>query len=253
MNTEMEAVASQLETHSLSLANQARMLVVCDQPSFLRAAELRKAIKLYLVRVGEVLDPVIHATHLSHKTAVAQKRKLEAPALRADEILEGNMVRHRQEQEGRRREAEEIARRIQERLGAEARAVAEAERLRLEAEAEEAVVGAAMEAEARGDVEGATRLLAQPPPPIVVAPVPVFVPPVEIEIPKAEGIGFRDNWSAEVVDLMALVVAVASRTVPLNVLQADMKTLNQMARALKGNLNLPGVRPVVERGSSVKV
>jgi hypothetical protein len=51
-------------------------------------------------------------------------------------------------------------------------------------------------------------------------------------------------WRAEVVDLMALVQAVASGSVPLSALQANQPFLDQEAARDQQALALPGVRPV---------
>ena len=80
------------------------------------------------------------------------------------------------------------------------------------------------------------------------APEPVVaVRPARMEPPKAEGISFRTQYRAEVVDFAALVQAVATRKAPLTLLQPDQAALNQMARAMKQAMNLPGVRLIKER------
>ena len=63
---------------------------------------------------------------------------------------------------------------------------------------------------------------------------------------------FAESWSAEVDDLMALVVAVASRTQPITLLLPNTVALNQMARALKGAMALPGVRAVPSARSTFR-
>lgn len=72
----------------------------------------------------------------------------------------------------------------------------------------------------------------------------VIAPPVTVPVQKTAGISTRSNWTAEVVDLMELVKAVAAGTQPLSLLQADTTRLTQMAKALKAELNIPGVRAV---------
>jgi hypothetical protein len=68
----------------------------------------------------------------------------------------------------------------------------------------------------------------------------------------AAGTYIRETWSADVVDLFALVQAVAAETVPLEALKADMVFLNQQARSLKGRLKYPGVNAVKEKGVSAR-
>jgi len=52
------------------------------------------------------------------------------------------------------------------------------------------------------------------------------------------------GWRAEVVDLMALVQAVANGSAPLAALQANQPFLDQEAARDRQALALPGVRPV---------
>jgi hypothetical protein len=62
-----------------------------------------------------------------------------------------------------------------------------------------------------------------------------------IEKLRAETSG---SWRAEVVDLMALVQAVANGSAPLSALQANQPFLDQEAARDQQGLALPGVRPV---------
>lgn len=52
---------------------------------------------------------------------------------------------------------------------------------------------------------------------------------------------YRDNWSAEVVDLKALANAVASGRAPLDCIVPNQTKLNQLARGMKDTLMIPGV------------
>lgn len=67
---------------------------------------------------------------------------------------------------------------------------------------------------------------------------------VESNVPAGFGTAIRKTWSAEVVDLMALVKAVASGKVPLTAIEANMTFLNGQARALKNLLAYDGVRAI---------
>lgn len=243
----------QVESQGLALVDQARGLAVVDSESFQRAGLLRQAIKTYLKKVAEACDPVIEATRKARDAALKQKKDLEGPALEADKTMMGRMVDYDQAQKARTREAELVAQRERERLEADARAKADVERKRLEAAAEERMVADAIEAEAHGDTEAAATIMAAPSPPIVVIPEPVFVPSVQIEVPKAEGISTREVWKAEVVDLSALVATVASGRQPVILLLPNQVALNQMARAQKGMLAIPGVKAVVEYVMPVRV
>jgi len=62
------------------------------------------------------------------------------------------------------------------------------------------------------------------------------------DAPRVEGVSFRENWRAEVVDKVAFVTAVASRPELVNLVDANLVALGHLARAHKSALNLPGVR-----------
>ena len=81
--------------------------------------------------------------------------------------------------------------------------------------------------------------------------VPVFTPPIQAA-PKVEGVSFRDLWSAEVTDLLALARAVADGVVAPTLLIPNQPALNKMAVALKGELRIPGVVARCERISAVR-
>jgi hypothetical protein len=61
---------------------------------------------------------------------------------------------------------------------------------------------------------------------------------------KVAGISTRTTWSGEVTDKMALIKAVAEGNAPATLLEVNMPALNQMARALKGEMIYPGTKAV---------
>ena len=74
------------------------------------------------------------------------------------------------------------------------------------------------------------------------APILVDVAPVESEIASVAGTSMRSYYSAEVVDLLALVRAAAAGTIPLDAIQPNAVFLNAQARSLKTLMAYPGVR-----------
>ena len=76
----------------------------------------------------------------------------------------------------------------------------------------------------------------------------VVAPIVQTERPVVSGISSRENWSAVVDDFETLVRAVATGLAPRACLKPDDAFLNRQARALKSELNYPGVRAVSARG-----
>jgi hypothetical protein len=67
---------------------------------------------------------------------------------------------------------------------------------------------------------------------------------------KAEGTLGRTYYSAQVDDLKAIVVAVATGLAPIQCLQADMVYLNGRARLEQGGFKVPGVSVVKDEKQS---
>jgi hypothetical protein len=65
--------------------------------------------------------------------------------------------------------------------------------------------------------------------------------------PRVEGVSFRDNWRAEVVDKVAFVAAVAAKAELVNLIEPNTAALGHLARAHKSALSIPGVRVWCER------
>lgn len=236
-----------LERQGTGMMVAAQQLLVADGASFAAGGEMLRAVAVYAKRVHEVIDPIVEAAHVAHRTAVAQRDRLLRPAQEVKRVVGEKMACYETDQRELARMAEAQARREVERRESEARERAEAERRRLQAESDERYLAAAVAAEDRGDpalaemiVENAPTVAAPPPEPVsVVRPV--------VERPRAEGVSFRDSYRAEVTDLQALVQAVAAGAQPLTLLQPNMTALNQMARALREQMQVPGVRVAVER------
>lgn len=80
----------------------------------------------------------------------------------------------------------------------------------------------------------------------------VEAPTVEAPTLPSGPVHVRTTWHAEVVDLAALAGACAEGQQPIGLIQADMTKLNAMARTLKGDLAIPGVRAVSEEGVTAR-
>lgn len=78
------------------------------------------------------------------------------------------------------------------------------------------------------------------------APVVPVVAPAELP----DGVYARKTWHVEVVDLVALVEAVAAGQADIGYLLPDIKAMDALARAKKGQLSIPGCR-VVEGETAV--
>lgn len=244
-----------LQSEATDLLHAAQAITVTDSASFGRAVEMVKFVKTFLRRVDEATEPVISAAHASWKAALRQKEQFIGQAGQAELVLKQRMATYEQAQARLRREAEDVARRERERLEAEEHARVAAERARLLREAEDIRLSEAVAAAERGDVQAAEKLLTAPVVTPTVAPRPVFVPPVAVQtVPQMmmKGVSFSEQWAADVESLMDLVQAIAKGQTPITLVEPNIVVLNQMARALKKAMNVPGVRAVSKRITSVR-
>ena len=69
---------------------------------------------------------------------------------------------------------------------------------------------------------------------------------IEPEV-KIKGAAFVDKWSAELIDMGELIRAIADGKAPVTLVKVDQTALNQLARALKSALSVPGVRAVCQQ------
>lgn len=151
--------------------------------------------------------------------------------------------------EAERKAQEEAARKAREALEAQQRE----EQARLQAEADEAAQKA-REAAAAGDDDAAAAAAAQAAVKAAEAAVAqdiahqevmaleAMTTAVKAEPAKLSGISTREEWKAEVVDLLSLVKAVAAGEASIELIEANTKEINKRAKALKGEFRAAGVR-----------
>lgn len=183
-----------------------------------------KTIAYYQPSVNNFLNSVTFYTGLLNKWDDEIEAKRKAEQARLDAIA----AEERRKKEEAARKAEEAARAKADEMRKQAEiAAAEgdtkaAEKLQARAESTEAKgQDKAEDLRATADMTAA---------PVVVAAAPAV-----------KGVSKRKTYSANVVDLMALVKAVAAGQQPIECLQANQTFLNQQAKAFKENLNIPGV------------
>lgn len=199
-------VIEQVEQKALDTIAQAQKLVIQDNEQYVKATDFLKAIKGIEREIEEAFDPIIEKAHLAHKEALAQKDKYYKPLLNAERLIKTKIADYNMEQERIRREQED--------------------KLRREAEAKEKKLREqAALAKKNGDKEKAEKLLDKAD--------NIVAPTLASTVEKVDGVTFRENWYAEVVDL---------KLVPREFLVPDMKKLNDFARAYKDTRNIPGVR-----------
>jgi hypothetical protein len=72
------------------------------------------------------------------------------------------------------------------------------------------------------------------------------------QVPKAQGVSFRDNWKARVVDKEVLLRAILAGQQPMSLLIPDQKALDGIAKALKGEARVPGVEFYADQVAAVR-
>ena len=181
--------------------------------------EREKALTILQKEIEEHHNEGIEIAHGLHKNLIIKRDKYLNPVLDAKKIYKTGRIAYADEQERIRKEAE-------------AKLQAEARRL-----AEEAALREAMALEAEGRAEEAEAIIAEP----------VSVPTVMIpKTTPSAGIGgaIREIWSAEVYDLYALLLAIVEGQVSIGLIEPNQTALNGLARSLKGNMQVAGVRAI---------
>lgn len=190
---------------------EAQNMVINNNPQYVKATDFLKIIKGLQKEVEEAFDPGIEAAHRAHKVVIDQKKRYFDPLVSAERLIKSKMSCFLLEEERLRLENEE--------------------RLRKEVEkAQEKLKAKAEKEQANGNGKKAEELLQKAD--NLVAPT--LAPTTE----KVEGISFRENWYAEIVDLKLL---------PKEYMLPDMVKLNRFAKAMKDSVAIPGVVFRVEK------
>ena len=229
----------QVKNEVMPISDQALVIRVIDQPTLTKANDFFLVIRQMRKKIGDVFDPIIEAAKEAKKKAdnaraiaIREKEKIEEPLLRAEAFLNGQIVEYKREQDRKRQEEEEILRQEAIKNEMERRKKEEEDRLAQAAELEKV-----------GAQEEAGMLLADTIEEIA-KPIEVYIPPPETPKVELEGATVKTFWKAEVIDLRALVKAILEGKAPLNAVEANMTMLNGMARSLKKEMNIPGVKAV---------
>ena len=208
------------ETQALQLQQRLQIIAIVDQPTYDAAVSARTEATTWLKSARSFFKGLKDPAYAAWKNICSNENTVCDPVETTIQQINRELVRYDQEQERIRREE-------QARIDREARARAEAERL---AQVEE------MQA-AGADEEAIDAALEEP---VQITHVAVAAPTYE----KSKSVVMRDNWSGECFDLFALVKAVAKDRSKIGLLQVNQQALNQMAKALKGTMAIPGCRPV---------
>lgn len=200
------------------LLEMVKQIQVKDKASLERAHKALVYIKGVREEINAFCNPNIQRLHEAHKEALAQKRVFERSSIEAENYIKPQVASYLAKLESLRREAEEKARREKEEVERKAR------------EEEQVRVRAAMEAEEKGNVEEAKKILDQTPTQAPFVPQTV-VPPKE----KIQGLSIRKDWKWEVEDI---------DKVPNEYLclVPDSEKITAYVKAMKEKAKIPGIR-----------
>ena len=220
---------AEIQKPASNAVQAARAFKVVSADAYEAAARQLKHIKAAQKNLAEKKDSLVRPINQALKAVRDLFRGPEAELDEAENLYKRGMIAFSDEQDRLRREEQR-----------KADEAAERERRRLEKEAREAEERAAA-ARAAGDIKKAEKLEAKADVRTDAA-ASVVAPVIQREAPRVGGIQTRENWYAVVVDLKALVDAIAAGTVPVIAVEANMKVLNAQAKSLRKELNWPGVR-----------
>ena len=218
----MEENTKEVGTKALSIIDQAKSVKVVDSESYTNAAIIWKQVCAMIEEVNKGFDGNIKRWHEGHKAAIADKAVYFDPLNGFKKSIKIDMEKWDAEQARKAKEEED-------RLTAIAKK-----------EAEERQIADALAAAESGDIEESEMILNEP------TPAPQVI--VKKDVPKISGGPvFREMWSAECFDIVALCKAIAEGKASKELVMPNGPALNKLATALKSTLNIPGVRAVSRR------
>jgi hypothetical protein len=192
-------------------------LAIKDTQTYELAAKIDILLKDAIKDIHSKLDDFVNDDYLTWKKAVARRDGHISPLQEGRDVLKAALFKYQQDEKERQRKEQEAL------------------DLKAKKEAEDRILQEAMHAEEMGHKEEAEAILEEP---INVAPA---IAPVNI--PKVKGFtGPRDNYSAQVTDIAALLKAIANGSVPMAAIEPNHVFLNGQARQLKKEMKYPGVR-----------
>lgn len=216
----------EIKTFNTGLIEKALAIArsISDKASFEVAGEQIKEIDRRLKWWTETVSPAVDAAHKAHKEMTRVRDEVADPLKQAKRVIGDAMANWDFKERARAAE--------------EARKQAEA----MKKIQEDAQIASAEMLESQGQKELAEAVISQP----------ISTPVVKAAPTKVSGVSFKTTYSAEVVDIKALIRAVADGKVSSLALNPNMTFLNGQASALKMELNYPGVKVNENRSAAVR-
>ena len=201
-----------LSTQVSDIEFRAESIVIQNDADYASAGEFGVMLKKKAAEVTAFFKPMKDSAHQAHKAICDREKAMLAPLKNAEAAIKRSMSTYHQEQERRRKELEEAARRE-----------ADAERERL--------LALAQKHEENGEAEEAERALSE----ACFADNAKFV--YVAGAPKANGVSTRKDWEIDIYDYDAVPIYVRG----MEIRPVDRGALLKIVRAAKGNIKIPGV------------
>lgn len=209
------AIMEQKLTREVSeIEFKAESYVIQNDEDYAAAGEFGKILKEKSSQVTTFFKPMKDAAYQAHKAICDREKAMLAPLRNAEKIIKATMSTYVTEQERKRREAEEAARKA-----------AEAERERKMQEASEL--------EAAGDKDGAEAAFEEAA--IMDDAADYEVPAVAT--PKVKGVSTAKDWEIVEIDPKTVPLAVAG----VEIRPVDKAAVMRLIRASKGQIEIPGI------------
>ena len=186
--------------------------MIQNDDDYAAAGEFGIMLKKKAAEVTAFFKPMKDSAYQAHKAVCDREKAMLAPLKSAETAIKRSMSVYHQEQERKRREIEETARKA-----------ADAERERL--------LAIAQEHEEKGESEQAEMALSE----ACFADNAKFA--TVSSTPKVSGVSTRKDWEIEIVDDAAVPIYVGG----IEVRPVDKAAILRIVRAAKGNVKIPGI------------
>jgi len=218
----MTDTQTEMKDEVAPVLKQAEELTIVTEKDYEKAGGILLSIKALRKKVKQQFGSAVKKAHVAWKAAKEIENTFDNPLKEAESIIKNSISAY----------TIEINRKIEE----EKRMAEEKARQEAEAKREEETKAAF----ADGNIQEAFAKKAEP---VVAAPVAVR------SAPKTEGISTRELWSAKVVDIQKLALAVGEGNINPDFILPNMPLLNKYAREVHSSLRIPGV--IAESSTSV--
>lgn len=234
--------SAQLTQRAQAALDMVKAMEIDSQETYELAADELKAIKAKSKQLEDQRTGITGPINQALKSINALFKGPATFLEDAERIIKGKMLTYSTEQERiaaeERRRQEAAIKAEQDRLAREAaakeqEAAKEAAKLLEQGDAE-----AAAEVQAQAAIEAAS---------MAATAEVMTVTTVAPAVAKVSGVSTRTTYKAEVTDKAALIAHIAANPQFANLLDVNTSALNQMAKAMRESLSMPGVRVYEEK------